>query len=144
MTANSNNPQQSSNIVQSTSNNSQIVPDSTGQVATNSSNTEPPAVSLKMSGSGFSLHFSQWVILGIFGILIIATFFLVTKGSEFCFFSTCQQIPDHTTGTLAMNFWAFAGGAATLVILTSVFGVALAPAVAASFGMWFLIQMTLH
>lgn len=144
MTANSNNSQQPSNIVQSTSNNSQIVSDSTGQVATNPGNTEPPAVSLKMLGSGFSLHFSKWVVLGIFGIAMIATFFFLTKGSEFCFFSTCQQVPDHTTGTLAMNFWAFAGGTATLMILTSFFGVALAPAVAASFGVWFLMQMTLH
>lgn len=143
MTANSNNPQQSSNIVQSTSNNPQIVPDSTGQVATNSSNTEPPAVSLKILGSRFSLHFSKWVVLGIFGIATIATFFFLTKGSEFCFFSTCSQIPD-TTSTMATNFWAFAGGTAALVILTSFFGVALAPAVAASFGLWFLIQMTLH
>jgi hypothetical protein len=71
------------------------------------------------------------------------TFFVLTKGSEFCFFSTCLP-PIDPTDTLAMNFWAFAGGTTALVVLTTLFGVSLVPAVAASFGVWFLIHLTLH
>ncbi|MBD2018558.1 hypothetical protein H6F96_31970 [Microcoleus sp. FACHB-53] len=139
----SNNSQQSSNLVQSSSNNPQIVPDSDGQIQSTSNPIETPAVSLKLPGSGFSLHLNKWVVLGVFAVAMVATFFLLTKGSEFCFFSTCLP-PIDSTGSLAMNFWAFAGGTAALVVLTTLFGIPLVPAVAASFGVWFLMQMTLH
>lgn len=139
----SNNPQQSSNLVQSSSNNSQVVPGSDGQIQSHPNAIETPAVSLKIPGSGFSLHLNKWVVLGVFGVAMVATFFLLTTGSEFCLFSTCLP-PIDSTGSLAMNFWAFAGGTAALLVLTTFFGVSLVPAVAASFGVWFLMQMTLH
>ncbi len=139
----SNNSQQSSNLVQSSSNNPQIVPGSDGQIQSTSNPIETPAVSLKVPGSGFLLHLNKWVVLGVFAVAMVATFFLLTKGSEFCLFSTCLP-PIDSTGSLAMNFWAFAGGTAALIVLTTFFGVSLVPAVAASFGVWFLMQMTLH
>ncbi|MFE1746295.1 hypothetical protein [Coleofasciculus sp. H7-2] len=139
----SNNSQQSSNLVQSSSNTPQIVPDSDRQIQSTSNPIETPAVSLKLPGSGFSLHLNKWVVLGVFGVAMVATFFLLTKGSEFCLFSTCIP-PIDSTGSLAMNFWGFAGGTAALVVLTTFFGVSLVPAVAASFAVWFLMQMTLH
>lgn len=139
----SNNSQQSSNLVQSSSNNPQVIPDSDKQIQSHSNPIETPTVSLKVPGSGFSLHLNKWVVLGIFGVAMVATFFLLTKGSEFCLFSTCLP-PIDSTGSLAMNFWAFAGGTAALVVLTTVLGIPLVPAVAASFGVWFLMQMTLH
>lgn len=139
----SNNSQQSSSLVQSSSNNPQIVPGSDGQIQSYPNPIETPAVSLKLPGSGFSLHLNKWVVLGVFAVAMVATFFLLTKGSEFCLFSTCLP-PIDSTGSLAMNFWAFAGGTAALIVLTTFFGVSLVPAVAASFGVWFLMQMTLH
>ena len=139
----SNNSQQSSNLVQSSFNNPQIVPGSDGQIQSHLNPIETPAVSLKLPGSGFSLHLNKWVVLGVFAVAMVATFFLLTKGSEFCLFSTCLP-PIEPTSSLGMNFWAFAGGTAALVVLTTVFGVSLVPAVAASFGVWFLMQMTLH
>jgi hypothetical protein len=139
----SNNSQQSSNLVQSSSNSPQVVSGSSGQIQSTSNPIEAPAVSLKLPSSGFSLQLNKWAVLGLFGIAIVATFFLLTKGSEFCFFSTCLS-PADSTSSLPMNFWAFAGGTAALVVLTTFFGVSLVPAVAASFGVWFLMQMTLH
>jgi hypothetical protein len=139
----SNNPQQSSNVVQSSSNNPQVVPGSDGQIQSHPNPIETPTVSLKLPGSGFSLHLNKLVVLGFFGLVMVATFFLLTKGSEFCLFSTCLT-PIDPTSPLAMNFWGFAGGTAALVVLTTFFGVALMPAVAASFAVWFLMQMTLH
>lgn len=139
----SNNSQQSSNLVQSSSNNPQVVPDSDKQIQSHPNPIETPTVSLKVPGSGFSLHLNKWVVLGVFAVAMVATFFLLTKGSEFCLFSTCLP-PIDSTGSLAMNFWAFAGGTAALVVLTTLFGIPLVPAVAASFGVWFLMQMTLH
>ncbi|MEH1914898.1 hypothetical protein [Nostoc sp.] len=139
----SNNPQQSSNVVSSSSNNPQVVPSSDGQIQSHSNSLETPAVSLKLPGSGFSLHLNKWVVLGVLGVAMIATFFLITKGSEFCLFSTCLT-PIDSTNSLAINFWGFAGGTAALVILTTFFGVSLMPAVAASFAIWFLMQMTLN
>ncbi|HEY9633448.1 MAG TPA: hypothetical protein V6D14_08585 [Coleofasciculaceae cyanobacterium] len=138
-----NNSQQSSNLVQSSSNNPQVVPDSDRQIQSHPNPIETPVVSLKIPGSGFSLHLNKWVVLGVFAVAMVATFFLLTKGSEFCLFSTCLQ-PIDSAGSLAMNFWAFAGGTAALVVLTTFFGVSLVPAVAVSFGVWFLMQMTLH
>ncbi|MBE9001467.1 hypothetical protein IQ274_25440 [Nostoc sp. LEGE 12447] len=139
----SNNPQQSPDLVQSSSNNPQVVPSSDGQIESHSNPIETPAVSLKILGSGFSLHLNKWVVLGVLGVAMLATFFLITKGSEFCLFSTCIP-PIDSSNSLAINFWGFAGGTAALVILTTFFGVSLMPAVAASFAVWFLMQMTLH
>ncbi|MEH1828558.1 MAG: hypothetical protein V7L22_25010 [Nostoc sp.] len=139
----SNNPQQSPDLVQSSSNNPQVVPGSDGQIQSHPNPIETPAVSLKILGSGFSLHLNKWVVLGILGVAILATFFLITKGSEFCLFSTCIP-PIDSSNSLAINFWGFAGGTAALVILTTFFGISLMPAVAASFAVWFLMQMTLH
>lgn len=139
----SNSSQQSSNLVQSSSNNPQVASGSDAQIQSNPTPLETPAVSLKVPGSGFSLHLNKWIVLGIFVVAMVATIFLLTKGSEFCLFSTCQH-PVDSTSSVAMNFWAFAGGTVTLVVLTTFFGVSLAPAVATSFGVWFLMQMTLH
>ncbi|MBN3959864.1 hypothetical protein [Nostoc sp. NMS8] len=139
----SKNPQQSPDLVQSSSNNPQVVPSSDGQIQSHPNPIETPAVSLKIVGSGFPLHLNKLVVLGFFGVVMVATFFLLTKGSEFCLFSTCMQ-PIDSTNSLAMNFWGLAGGTAALVILTTFFGVSLMPAVAASFAVWFLMQMTLH
>jgi hypothetical protein len=138
----SHNTQQSSNLVQSSPNNTQVVPASDAQIQSHSHPIETPSVSLKLPGLGFSLHLNKLVVLGIFGVVITGTFLLLTNGSEFCFFSICTS--PVTDGGISPPFWAFAGGSATLVILTSIFGVPLMPAVAASFGIWFLMQMSLH
>ncbi|MEH2193099.1 MAG: hypothetical protein V7K98_10725 [Nostoc sp.] len=139
----SNKPQQSSNVVQSSSNNPQVVPGSDGQIQSHPNPIETPAVSLKLHGSGFSLHLNKWVVLGVLGVAMLATFFLITKGSEFCLFSTCIP-PIDSTNSIAMNFWGFAGGTAVLVILTTFFGVSLMPAVAASFAVWFLKSLSVR
>jgi hypothetical protein len=137
----SNQSQQSSNLAHSPLNSeSQVVPSATGQIQQNSNSPEPPSFSLSFLGSQIS--FGKWAVLGIVVVATACTFFLLTKGSEFCFFSTCTT--TDSTASIASNFWGTLGGAATLIILTNVLGIPLIPAVAAAMGIWFLMQISLH
>lgn len=137
----SNQSQQSSNLAHSPLNSeSQVVPSATGEIQPNSNSPEPPSFSLSFLGSQISV--GKWAVLGIVVVATACTFFLLTKGSEFCFFSTCSM--GDTGGSIANNFWGFLGGTATLIILTTVIGVPLVPAVAAALGIWFLMQISLH
>ncbi|MEG4996956.1 hypothetical protein [Microcoleus sp. B4-D4] len=137
----SNESQQPSNLAHNPLNtDSQVLPSATGQLQQNSNSPEFPSLSL--SFLGWQILAGRWAVLGIVVVATACTFFLLTKGSEFCFFSTCSM--GDTGGSIANNFWGFLGGTATLIILTNVFGVALVPAVAAAMGIWFLMQISLH
>ncbi|MEG3837905.1 hypothetical protein QUA46_28250 [Microcoleus sp. MON2_D6] len=138
----SNESQQPSNLAHTPLNtDSQVLPSPTGQLQQNSNSLEPASFSLRFSG--WELAAGRWAVLGIVVVATACTFFLLTKGSEFCFFSTCTTA-NTTTTSLATNFWGFLGGAATLMILTNVLGVALVPAVAVAMGIWLLMQISLH
>lgn len=137
----SNESQQSYGLANSPLNtDSQVIPSATGQLQPNSNTQESPSFSLRFLG--WQISAGRWAVLGIVVIAIGCTFFLLTKGSEFCFFSTCT--PSNTGGSIASNFWEFLGGIATFIILTHVIGVPLVPAVAAALGIWFLMQISLH
>ncbi|MCU0546978.1 MAG: hypothetical protein MUE44_33260 [Oscillatoriaceae cyanobacterium Prado104] len=137
----SNQSQQSSNLAHTPLNSeSQVVPSATGQIQQNSNSPEPTSFSLSFLGAQISV--GKWAVLGIVVIAIGCTFFLLTKGSEFCFFSVCTM--GGTGGSIANDFWGFLGGTATLVILTTVIGVPLVPAFVAAMGIWLLIQISSH
>ena len=136
----SNESQQPSNLAHNPLNtDSQVLPSATGQLQQNSNSPEFPSLSL--SFLGWQILAGRWAVLGIIVVATACTFFIFSKGSEFCLFSTCTTTSGDTTAT---NFWGFLGGTATLIILTNVFGVALVPAVAAAMGIWFLMQISLH
>ncbi|MEG4625077.1 MULTISPECIES: hypothetical protein [unclassified Microcoleus] len=137
----SNESQQSYDLANSPLNTeSQVIPSATGQLQPNSNTQESPSLSLRFLGG--EMLAGRWAVLGIVVVAIGCTFFLLTKGSEFCFFSTCSM--GDTGASSAINFWGFLGGTATLIILTTVIGVPLVPAVAAALGIWFLMLNSLH
>ena len=78
-------------------------------------------------------------------ILTLAICILLSKENDVCFFSTCNEYSDSTatnlTSTLGDDFIAYAGGAASLLVLTTLVGVPLLPAVAISTGIWFLVRI---
>lgn len=91
-----------------------------------------------------SLPISKWLVLGGILLAMFFTFFLMTKGSDFCMFSTCikETVPSTVGHVVFTSLWAYVGGAASLFALTTM-GLPIIPAVAASAGIWFLIQMSL-
>jgi hypothetical protein len=90
-----------------------------------------------------SFRLSRLILGGLLLLGIVATFFLLTKGSEFCFLSTCNDIQSATQSTEAGDFWAFTGGTAALVVLTTFMGVSLLPALGISTVIWYLMHMSL-
>ena len=99
------------------------------------------AISLTVQGSQLSLPLGKWIVLGVVTIALVATFFLVTRGNDFCLFSSCGEYL--TRNPIASNFWAFAAAAGAGWILASC-GVALPFVVLGSFAIWFLMQISLH
>jgi hypothetical protein len=90
-----------------------------------------------------SFCLSRLILGGLLLLGIVATFFLLTKGSEFCFLSTCNDIQPASQSTEAGEFWAFTGGAAALVILSTLMGVNLVFALGISTMIWYLMHMSL-
>jgi hypothetical protein len=90
-----------------------------------------------------SIDSKKLLILGLVIIGIVATFFLVTRGNELCIFSFCTDVGRHSS-TLTSDFWAFAGGTATVIVLTTFLGVSLLPAVGIASAVWFFIYSSLH
>lgn len=90
-----------------------------------------------------SFRLSRLILGALLLLGIVATFFLLTKGSEFCFLSTCNDIQPAYQSTEAGEFWAFTGGTATLVVLTTLMGVSLLPALGISTVIWYLMHMSL-
>ena len=66
------------------------------------------------------------------GLTVIA-FFLLAKETDVCLFSTCNDYQDSVgmgeSSSIGNDFIAYAGGAATLTILTTLVGVPLLPAI---------------
>jgi hypothetical protein len=87
-----------------------------------------------------NISLSKSFIGGLIFIGVIATFFIFTKGTEICLWSDCSNISTGNTDGQMGEFWAFAGGAGTLMVLTTLVGMPLLPAVAASIGVWLLMQ----
>lgn len=78
------------------------------------------------------------IISGLIFLGVIATFFIFTKGTKICLWSNCSTPPVIVTPV--SEFLAFAGGAGTLMVLTTLVGMPLLPAVALSTGVWLVMQ----
>lgn len=79
------------------------------------------------------------------GVLALSVFFIFAKGTDVCLAINCNDYKDSiasgSSTPIGTDFVAYAGGAATLLVLTTLVGVPLLPAVAISTGIWFAIQM---
>lgn len=116
---------------------SPVVPDSNSTDFFNENSNIPEKLELS---SGFvtklsNISLSKSFVGGLIFLGLAATFFIFTKGTQICLWSECPTLPP-VTG----DFWAFAGGAATLMVLTTLVGMPLLPAVAISTGIWLLMQ----
>ena len=90
------------------------------------------------------LELKRMAIAGGVVILTLTICILLSKENDICFFSTCNEYSDSTaTGltSIGNDFIAYAGGAASLLVLTTLVGVPLLPAVAISTGIWFLVRI---
>ena len=107
--------------------------------------TQPVSVINFESNNSFTLK--KIAIFCAAGVLAISVFFIFAKGTDVCLAINCNDYSDSvatsspSSTSIGTDFVAYAGGAASLLVLTAVVGVPLLPAVAIATGIWFLIQM---
>jgi hypothetical protein len=101
------------------------------------------AVHTTNKNSILSVDSKKLIVIGLLIIGIVATFFLVTRGNDLCILSFCNDVGRHSS-TLTSDFWAFAGGTATVIVLTTFLGISLLPAVGIASAVWFFIYSSLH
>ncbi len=81
------------------------------------------------------------------GVLALSVFFIFAKGTDVCLAINCNDYSDSvatssaSSTSIGTDFVAYAGGAASLLVLTTLVGIPLLPAVAISTGIWFLVRM---
>lgn len=107
--------------------------------------TQPVSVINPENDSSFALR--KLIIFCTAGVLALLVFFIFAKGTDVCLAINCTNYSDSlATGSasstsIGTDFVAYAGGAASLLVLTTLAGVSLLPAVAISTGVWFVLQM---
>jgi hypothetical protein len=110
---------------------------------TSSSNSpESPTDSKATKLSLASFPLARLVLGGVLLIGLVATVLLILRGTDFCVLSVCSEQVT-SGGSLVVDFWSFAGGAAAL-LATVYLGLPLLPAVGVAAGVWFLMYSTLH
>lgn len=60
-------------------------------------------------------YFNQLAVLGVVTVAIFATLLLIAKENNFCFFSSCNQLPSQSP--IAYNFWSTAGALGAFGVL---------------------------
>ena len=91
-----------------------------------------------------SFELKKWMIICSAGVLAFGVFFIFAKETDICLAINCNDYNDSvatSSTSIGGEFLAYAGGAATLLVLTTLVGVPILPAVAISTGVWFLVQM---
>ena len=107
--------------------------------------TQPVSVINSESNNSFALK--KIAIVCAAGVLALSVFFIFAKGTDVCLAVNCNDYSDSvatsssSAESIGTDFVAYAGGAASLLVLTAVVGVPLLPAVAISTGIWFLVRM---
>ena len=107
--------------------------------------TQPVSVINSESNNSFALK--KIAIFCAAGVLALSVFFIFAKGTDVCLAINCNDYSDSvaadsaSSASLGTDFVAYAGGAASLLVLTTLVGVPLLPAVAISTGIWFLVRM---
>lgn len=104
--------------------------------------TQP--VSVINTQNNNTLELKKWIITGGVVVLTIAVCIFLAKETDVCFMSTCNHYNDSVgsdSTSIGNDFIAYAGGAATLLVLTTLVGIPLLPAVAISTGVWLVMQI---
>jgi hypothetical protein len=141
--------------MQSRSDNSNLSSDLTAQPENVLSETFPSEIQQPKPSEGSELVFSSSVsrilsaspgkllIAGLILAGILATFLVFSQGSHFCFLSYCLDNPVPAV-SIGNDFLAFTGGTASLILLSTMLGTPLLPAIGIASGVWFLLHMSLH
>lgn len=98
-------------------------------------------ITATVSGSQLPFSSNQLTIIGVLIVAVFATFFLVTRGNDFCFFSTCMELP--LQNPVVYSFWSLATGLAAYGVLALI-GISVPVAVVGGLIAWFLMQMSVH
>ena len=107
--------------------------------------TQPVSVINSESDNSFALK--KIAIFCAAGVLALSVFFIFAKGTDVCLAINCNDYSDSvatssaSSESIGTDFVAYAGGAASLLVLTALVGVPMLPAVAISTGIWFLVRM---
>jgi hypothetical protein len=115
-------------------------PEMTSSFIKNANPTEKLELFPRVTSVLSTISSQKSIIGGLIFLGIIATFFIFTKGTEICLWSDCSKIIPPPVVTPVSEFLAFAGGAGTLIVLTTLVGMPLLPAVALSTGVWLVMQ----
>lgn len=112
-------------------------PDTTNSITENPNSVEKLELFSRLMPALSNISLSKLIVGGLIFLGLAVTFFVFTKGTQICLFSYCPPIiVDHLTD----DFLAFAVGSGTLMILTTFAGIPLLPAIAASIGVWLVMQ----
>jgi hypothetical protein len=101
----------------------------------------PDSISVTVSGSKLPFSLNQLAVLGSLSIALIATFFLVTRGNDFCFLSICNEFPYKSS--IVYSFWSVAGGLGAFGIL-GLMGFSAPVAILGALATWLLMHMSLN
>jgi len=110
----------------------------TSSLIKDSNPTEKLELFTRVTSALSTISSQKSIIGGLIFLGIIATFFIFTKGTEICLWSDCSKVTPPVTPV--SEFLAFTGGAGTLIILTTLVGMPLLPAVALSTCVWLVMQ----
>jgi hypothetical protein len=132
--------EESSDIIQPSSN-AEIENSATSDGKLNNADNSEDSISATIKSSKRPFSLSQLALLGMLSIAIIATFFLVTRGNDFCFFSICSDFPYQNP--IVYSFWSAAGGLGAFGIL-ALLGASAPIAIIGGLATWFLMQISLH
>lgn len=132
--------EKSSDIMQHSSNAEIKMAKPTDEKIKNAENTEQ-SISVTIGGSKLPFSLTQLIVIGGVTVAVIATFFLVTRGNDFCFLSICNEFPFQNP--IVGNFWSVAGGLGAFGIL-ALMGISAPVSVLGGLVIWLLMQMSLH
>lgn len=113
-------------------------PETTNSITENPNSTEKLELFSGLIPVLSNIPLSKLIVGGLIFLGLAATFFVFTKGTQICLLSYCP--PPPIIEPLTDDFLAFAVGSGTLMALTTFAGIPLLPAVAASIGVWLVMQ----
>ncbi|WP_373547952.1 hypothetical protein [Chamaesiphon sp.] len=112
-------------------------PETTNSITENPSSIEKLELFSRLMPALSSISLSKLIVGGLIFLGLPVTFFVFTKGTQICLFSYCPPI---IVDPLTDDFLAFAVGSGTLMVFTTFAAIPLLPAIAASIGVWLVMQ----
>lgn len=132
--------EKSSDIIQPSSN-AEIENAKTSEKELKNTNNSEESIYVNIESSKRQFSLSQLTVIGVITVAIIGTFFLVTRGNDFCIFSVCTELPFQNS--VVYNVASVAAGLGGFVIF-GLLGASAPIAIIGSLATWFLMQISSH